>query len=85
MKTFEYTVTDGLGIHARPAGLIAKAAKEFSSEIVISKDGKSAVCTKVMAIMGLGVKCGDRITVTINGGDEEAAEKTMRELFEANL
>ena len=85
MKTFEYTVTDGLGIHARPAGLIAKAAKEFSSEIVISKDGKSAVCTKVMAIMGLGVKCGDRITVTINGGDEEAAEKTMRELFEANM
>lgn len=85
MKTFEYTVTDGLGIHARPAGLIAKAAKGFSSEIVISKDGKSAVCTKVMAIMGLGVKCGDRITVTINGGDEEAAEKTMRELFEANL
>lgn len=85
MKTFDFTVTDGLGIHARPAGLIAKAAKGFSSEIVISKDGKSAVCTKVMAIMGLGVKCGDRITVTLNGGDEEAAEKAMRELFEANL
>ncbi|MBP0965056.1 MAG: HPr family phosphocarrier protein [Oscillospiraceae bacterium] len=85
MKTFEYTVTDGLGIHARPAGLIAKAAKEFSSEIVILKDGRSAVCTKVMAIMGLCVKCGDRITVTITGGDEEAAEKAMRELFEANL
>ena len=85
MKTFEYTVTDEMGIHARPAGLIAKAAKELSSEIVISKDGRSAVCTKVMAIMGLGVKCGDRITVTINGGDEKAAEKAMRELFEANL
>ncbi len=85
MKTFDFTVTDGLGIHARPAGLIAKAAKGFSSEIVISKDGKSAVCTKVMAIMGLGVKCGDRITVTLNGGDEEAAEKAMREIFEANL
>lgn len=85
MKTFEYTITDEMGIHARPAGLIAKAAKELSSEIVISKDGRSAVCSKVMAIMGLGVKCGDRITVTINGGDEEAAEKAMRELFEANL
>lgn len=85
MKTFEYTVTDGLGIHARPAGLIAKTAKEFSSEIVISKDGKNAACTKVMAIMGLGVKCGDRITVTVSGGDEEAAEKAMRELFNSNL
>lgn len=85
MKTFDYTVTDELGIHARPAGLIAKTAKGYSSEIVISKDGKSAVCTKVMAIMGLGVKCGDRITVTVSGGDEEAAEKAMRELFNSNL
>lgn len=85
MKTFDFTVTDVLGIHARPAGLIAKTAKEFSSEIIISKDGKNALCTKVMALMGLGVKCGDRITVTVSGIDEEAAEKAMRELFENNL
>ena len=85
MKEFTYQVKDQLGIHARPAGLIAKTAKEFSSEIVISKDGKNAVCTKVMALMGLGVKCGDRITVTINGGDEEAAEKAMMEIFATNL
>lgn len=85
MKTFDFTVTDELGIHARPAGLIAKTAKEFSSEIVISKDGKNAVCTKVMALMGLGVKCGDRITVTVSGGDEETAEKAVRELLERNL
>lgn len=85
MKTFDFTVTDELGIHARPAGLIAKTAKEFSSEIVISKDGKNAVCTKVMAVMGLGVKCGDRISVSVSGGDEEAAEKAMRELFDNNL
>lgn len=85
MKTFDFTVTDEMGIHARPAGLIAKTAKEFSSEIVISKYGKNAVCTKVMALMGLGVKCGDRITVTVSGGDEEAAEKAIRELLERNL
>lgn len=85
MKTFDFTVTDELGIHARPAGLIAKTAKEFSSEIVISKDGKTAVCAKVMALMGLGVKCGDRITVTVSGGDEEAAEKAMRELLNTNF
>ena len=85
MKEFKYTIKDEIGIHARPAGLIAKTAKEFSSEIVISKDGKNAVCTKVMALMGLGVKCGDRISVSVSGGDEEAAEKAMRELFDNNL
>lgn len=85
MKTFDYTIKDELGIHARPAGMLAKTAKTFDSEITISKDGKSVVCTKLMALMGLGVKCGDTVTITVNGGDEEAAEKGMKEFFEANL
>lgn len=85
MKTFTYTIKDKLGIHARPAGLLAKAAKNYDSEITIAKDGKAVVCTKLMALMGLGVKCGDTVTITVNGGDEEAAEKGIREFLEANL
>lgn len=85
MKTFNYTIKDEIGIHARPAGLLAKQAKSFQSEITLEKDGKSVVCTKLMALMGLGVKCGDTVTITINGADEEEAEKAMKEFFEANL
>lgn len=85
MKTFNYTIKDEIGIHARPAGLLAKQAKSFESEITLEKDGKSVVCTKLMALMGLGVKCGDTVTITINGADEEEAEKAMKEFFEANL
>ena len=40
MKTFTYTIKDDLGIHARPAGLLVKTAKNFNSEITIAKDGK---------------------------------------------
>jgi len=36
MKTFEYTIRDELGIHARPAGLLAKKAKSLDSEITIT-------------------------------------------------
>ena len=85
MKTFEYTIKDELGIHARPAGLLAKTAKNLDSEIAIKKGEKEVGATKLMALMGLGVKCGDTIAVTINGGDEEAAEKTMRQFLESNL
>lgn len=85
MKSFEYTIKDELGIHARPAGMLAKAAKALDSEITISLNGKSAVASKLMAVMGLGVKCGDTVTVSINGGDEIASEKTIREFFTANL
>ena len=39
MKTFNYTITDEVGIHARPAGLLAKKAKEFESVCTIEKGG----------------------------------------------
>ncbi|MBQ8170661.1 MAG: HPr family phosphocarrier protein [Oscillospiraceae bacterium] len=85
MKSFEYTIKDELGIHARPAGMLAKAAKALDSEIIISLNGKTAAATKLMAVMGLGVKCGDTVTVNINGGDESASEAAMQEFFKANL
>ena len=85
MKEFQYTIKDELGIHARPAGMLAKTAKEYSSEITIVKGDKSASATKLMALMGLGVKCGDTITVRISGNDEETAEIAMREFFENKL
>lgn len=85
MKTFEYVIKDELGIHARPAGMLAKTAKEFESEITITKGEKTVGCTKLMALMGLGVKCGDTITVTVNGADEDAAEAGIKAFLEANL
>ena len=38
MKTFDYTIKDELGIHARPAGLLVKEAKKFESACTITKD-----------------------------------------------
>lgn len=81
MKSFTYTIKDEVGIHARPAGMIAKKAKEFESEIIIEKGGKSASAAKLMALMGLGVKCGDSITVTVQGADEDKAASEMEKLL----
>lgn len=85
MKSFVYTIKDEIGIHARPAGLLAKKAKEFESEITVEKDGKKVVATKLMALMGMGVKCGDKVTVTAEGSDEDKAIKEMEEFFSKNL
>ncbi len=85
MTAFSYTIKDELGIHARPAGLLAKAAKALDSNVTISKGDKSSAATRLMALMGMGIKCGDTVTVTIEGGDEAASEKAMKEFFEANL
>lgn len=85
MKTFAYTITDEVGIHARPAGLLVKKAKEFQSVITLGKSGKTAAATKLMAVMGMGVKCGDTVNVTVEGADEETAAAAMEEFFKANL
>ena len=85
MRTFDYTIKDELGIHARPAGMLAKTAKALDSSIIIRKGDKSAGASRLMALMGLGVKCGDTITVTIDGGNEEASESAMKEFLSTNL
>ena len=85
MKTFEYVIKDEVGIHARPAGLLGKKSKEFASTVTIAKGDKEAVATKLMALMGLGVKCGDTVTVKVEGDDEEACAAAIAEFLQANL
>ena len=76
MKQFTYVINDPIGIHARPAGLLVKAAKALDSTITVEKEGgKSSAATKLMGVMGLGVK----------GGDEEASCRAMEQFFKDNL
>ena len=51
MKEFTYVITDPEGIHARPAGELIKAAKNFSCAIKMTKDGKSGDCKKIFAVI----------------------------------
>lgn len=85
MKTFNYTIKDELGLHARPCSLLIKKATEFSSEILIETNGKTADCKKMFALMGMGIKCGDNITLTVTGDDEDSAITELEKLFTENL
>lgn len=85
MKQFVYTVKEPVGIHARPAGLLVKEVKKYQSTVTITKDGKGVNALKLMALMGLGVKCGDTVTVSIEGADEETAAAALEAFFSANL
>ena len=85
MKNFSYEITDEIGIHARPAGLLVKEAKKYASKVVIKANGKSAEATRLMAIMGMGVKCGQTVEVEVTGDDEDTAFEGMKAFFEENL
>lgn len=85
MKEFQYTVKDACGIHARPAGLLVKVAKGFASTATLEKGGKTCDLRKLMALMGMGVKCGDTVTVTVEGADEDTAAPALETFFHEHL
>ena len=85
MKSFSYTVKDELGIHARPAGMLVKEVKNFQSKVTLEKDGKSVDTSRLMAVMGMGVKKNQTVTVKVEGDDEGAACDAIKAFFETNL
>jgi phosphocarrier protein len=87
MESFVYRVADKVGIHARPAGKIVNAAKEFSAYIIIRKgsDGKEADAKRLFSVMSLAASCGEELTFIISGSDEAAAALAMKRLCEETL
>lgn len=85
MKSFSYTVKDELGIHARPAGMLVKEVKNFQSKVTLEKDGKSVDASRLMAVMGMGVKKNQTVTAKVEGDDEGAACDAIKAFFETNL
>ncbi|HIV55048.1 MAG TPA: HPr family phosphocarrier protein [Candidatus Anaerobiospirillum stercoravium] len=82
MQQFTYTIKDRDGVHARPAGVIIKAAKAYKSKITIEAHGKSAdLKGGIFALMGLGIRCGWDVVVTIEGEDENVAAVELQQVF----
>ena len=86
MKEFTYTIKDALGIHARPAGLLAKKAKSYAdTTVTISANGKTVNAGQLMKLMALGVKQGTEVTITCDGANEEEAAAGLKAFLEENL
>jgi len=85
MTGFSYRITDEVGIHARPAGLMMKKSLEYKSNIMVKCNGKTADVRKIMSVMALGVKKGDLVELVIEGEDEEEAKAGLEAFFRENL
>ena len=86
MKSFDYVITDPVGIHARPEGLLVKEIKNFAGvTVTVTKGDKSVNALKLMALMGMGIKQGDTVKVTIEGADEDTAAAAIEDFFKNNF
>lgn len=78
----ELKIINRLGLHARPAALIAQTAAGFTSDIQLSKDSVSVNAKSIMGVMMLAAECGASLRLSVNGVDEQAAAQAIAQLFE---
>ena len=85
MRSFMYTIKAPVGMHARHAGLLVRQTSQYRSDITISKDDRSANGKAILALMGLGIRQGDLIRITIEGEDEDIAAQGLKNYIWLNL
>ncbi len=85
MKTFTHVIQDPLGLHARPAGLLVKAAAAYSSAVTVTAPTGKADAKRIMSVMRLAAKKGMELTITCEGEDEEAAAAGLQKFLTENL
>jgi phosphocarrier protein len=78
----EVTIVNTLGIHARPATLVAQVAQRFQSDITVEKDGLEVNAKSVMGVMMLVAAKGSKITIRASGPDESEAVEALVKLVE---
>ena len=85
MYTQEITVTNEVGLHAKPATYFIQKANEFQSGIWVEKDERRVNAKSLLDILSLGIVQGTTVTLIADGSDEEAAVKTLAELVNSGL
>lgn len=88
MITFEATIMNEVGLHARPAAQFVQLAAKFNSDIQISKLGdepKWVNAKSILSVLTLAVSKGQQIVIQVNGEDETAAAQSLRQLIESDF
>lgn len=85
MIQIEYIIKNKDGLHARPIAELANIAKRLGTQIFILKDDKIANVENTLDVICIGVRCGQKITIIINGYNEHNTYKAVKEYIEKSL
>jgi len=85
MKQIAVTVTNSLGLHARPSALLVRAATKFRSDFFIQKDGMKVNGKGIMGVMMLAAECGSKLDLIADGIDEDYLLEELGELINSGF
>jgi phosphocarrier protein len=85
MQQSRIILTNGSGLHARPAAQFVQKATGFKSAVTIAAGGKVANAKSILQILSLGAKKGTEILITADGTDEAECILSLSELLSGRI
>ena len=79
------TLTNEIGLHARPASIFIRAAVKFPCDITVEKNGRSYNAKSIMSVLSMSASNGDELTIMASGDDEEDAVKALVDVIENKI
>ena len=81
-QLIELTVSNKMGIHARPAAMIVRVANKYSAEVTVEKDEEQVNGKSIMGLMMLAAGSGSVLRFRAEGSDATDMLNEMTALFE---
>jgi phosphocarrier protein len=81
----DFTISNRLGLHARPSAQLTQVASRYASEIWIARNGRRVNAKSIMGVLMLAAGKGALVTVDADGPDEQAALDAIGALIESGF
>ena len=85
MISREVTITNTIGLHARPATFFIQKANSFKSSIWVEKEDRKVNAKSLLGVLSLGIAQGMTVTLLADGSDEDEALAGLAELVNAGF
>ena len=79
------TISNQVGLHARPATFFIQKANEYKCSIWVEKDDRKVNAKSLLGVLSLGIVCGTTINIIADGTDEQLAVDTLAELVNSKF
>ena len=85
MTRREVTITNNIGLHARPATFFIQKANSYKSSVWIEKDDRKISAKSLLGVLSLGIAQGMTVTIIADGQDENDAVKGLTDLIDSGF
>ena len=85
MREFDHTVRSVVGLHPRVAGVMMHLVRDFERDVILTDGDRSGNLRKLLGILHMNIREGDKLHLQISGKDEEVAYQELQAFMSQNL